>query len=300
MRTLLSCLTIIFLAISCGSVEQDQKRSGDVLSDIENSDFMPEKTVSYIPKTDAFKGDVSNYDSTSKESINRLPEPKLEKIAEGNDPIDSGISYCYRGRYDLAFKVFDKAYEKYKSHPGYWNQIGSCYLIQNNYRKALLYYNKALGVEKDYAPAINNFGVLYLKQGKDQLAIEAFTKASKMNSFSLTPMFNLAHLYLKYGALSKANAILNVLYKKNKEDVDVLSALGSYNLMVGNPANAVRFYEQIDDNQLHRADISLNYAYALRLVGKKDDARDLIKKLRTKNLKGYENYYLKVKQYVEN
>ncbi|MCK5884118.1 MAG: hypothetical protein KAG61_10530 [Bacteriovoracaceae bacterium] len=298
MKNILILLVIVLMAVSCASTPKEEKK-GDLLSEIENIDFMPKKAVPYVARADAFKGEISRYDSISNESVNRLPQPKLEKMEDPKDPINSGISLCYRGMYQRAFKVFDNAYERYKTHPGYWNQVGSCYLIKKDYRKALLYYNKALGVQSKYAPAINNFGVLYLRQGKDQLAIEAFKKASKINSFSLTPMFNLAHLYLKYGALNKAYNILHVLYKKNKNDVDVLSALGSYNLMLGNAKNAVGFFKKIDESHLKRADIALNYAYALKKIGNTGDAKNIIKNLRTKDLEGYQNYYLSVKKYVE-
>lgn len=298
MRHLLTFVIISIFIASCASTPP--QKSDDILADIENSDFLPSKTISYVPKNDKFSDDISSLDSISTESINRLPAPKLEKISEDNGPIDSSISLCYQNKFELAFKVLDKAYEKYKDHPGYWNQIGSCYLLKNELRKALLYYNKSLGIKSDYAPAVNNFGVLYLKDGKDQLAIEAFRKAAEINSFSLTPIFNLSHIYLKYGALNKAYNILSVLYKKNKDDVDVISALASYNLMIGNIKNALKFYELIDDDYLVRSDISLNYAYALRLNNNKEEALSVFRKISPANISSNKSYYLKIKKYVEN
>lgn len=298
MKHLILLVALVGILISCASTEE--KKSGDIFSQIENADFMPKKTVEYVPNKDVFTGDVSDNDSISTESVNRLPAPKLEKLEETDDPISTGISLCYRGKFDHAFKVFDEAYEKYKNHPGYWNQIGTCYLIQNDFRKSLLYYNKALGIDDKYTPAINNFGVLYLRQGKEQLAMEAFKKASEVNSFSLTPMFNLAHLYLKYGAMDKAYRILIVLHNKNKNDVDVLSALASYNLMVGNPKNAVAFYNNIDNDHMKRPDIAINYAYALKQVGKDSEAKEILQGIPSKNLQGYETYYGRIKNYVGN
>lgn len=299
MRTSIVTLLLLGFLVSCGSSERASEAQKDELSGIENTDFYPKKTVPYVAKQDAFKTEEAPVVSTAKESADRLPVAKLERLELDSDPITAAIGFCYRRQFDKAFKVFDQSYEQYRTHPSYWNQIGTCYLMQEDYRKALLFYNKALGIDSNYAPAINNFGVLYWRQGKDQLAIEAFDKASKVNSFSLTPIFNLSQIYLQYGFVDNAFKLLTALHKKNRNDMDVVSSLASCYLMMGNAQSAVAYFNQVDDDLLKRPDVSLNYAYALTLVGRKSDARDLLRKIPSKDLVDYANYYTRIKRLAE-
>ena len=300
MNYILLILAFASILASCGSSEKKiDSQTPESLVGIENGDFKPKPTVPYIPKQDVFKVDDSVVVSTARESADRIPTAKLEKLEVDPDPINAAIGHCYRKQFDQAFVVFDRSYERYRTHPSYWNQIGTCYLLQENYRKALLYYNKALGIDSNYAPAINNFGVLYWRQGKDQLAIEAFEKASKVNSFSMTPIFNLAQLYLQYGFVDQAFKLLSALHRQGRNDMDVLSSLASCYLMMGNPQSSVAYFDQVDDSYLKRPDVSLNYAYALHLVGRRSDAKDVLKKLSAKDLVDYSNYYMRVKKLVE-
>lgn len=300
MKALSLLLVFALLQISCSSGEKDTaEKLPEGLSGIENSDFKPKPAVPYVPKQDVFKVDAAISSSTAKESVDRIPTAKLEKLEVDQDPINSAIGHCYRKQFDQAFAIFDRSYDRYRMHPSYWNQIGTCYLLQEDYRKALLYYNKALGIDANYAPAINNFGVLYWRQGKDQLAIEAFEKASKVNAFSMTPIFNLAQLYLQYGFAEEAFRLLSALQKQSRNDMDVLSSLGTCYLMMGNPQSAVAYFDQIDDEYLKRPDITLNYAYALKMVGRKSDAKDALKNLSAKDLTDYANYYTRIRKLVE-
>lgn len=300
MNYLILLLVLSFALVSCGSNEQkNEDKTHDVISGIENSDFKPKATIPYVAKQDVFKVDKNIAVSTARESADRVPTAKLEKLEIDQDPINTAIGHCYRRQFDQAFAVFDKSYELYRTHPSYWNQIGTCYLLQENYRKALLFYNKALGLDSNYAPSINNFGVLYWRQGKDQLAIEAFEKASKVNSFSMTPIFNLAQLYLQYGFVDQAFKLLSALHRQGRNDMDVISSLASCYLMMGNPQSSVAYFDQVDDEYLKRPDVSLNYAYALHLVGRRSDAKEILKKLASKDLVDYSNYYMRIKKLVE-
>lgn len=289
-------LPILVLLASCAS---NVKKSNDSLVGIENADFKPKKTVRYISKKDVFQAPTSKADSISKESVNRLPSPKLIELEAGEDPINKAIALCYLKKFSAANKIFDQQYAKYHKSPSYWNQVGTCYLLQNEKRKALLYYTKAKDLNRRYAPALNNTGVIFYQEGKTEMALEAFKRASKVSSFSLTPLFNMATIYMKYGFKDKAYNIYNVLYKKNRFDVDVLNGLGTYFLMNGEPKKAITYYSQIDDDYLRRADISISYAYALKMVGENSDARDLFRKINTKKLNDLAYYYTRVKKVIE-
>jgi len=300
---LFAFFTLIFLA-SCSSTSTnenkkiDQKLIDDEYAYIKNSDFIPPKEIKYEEYQDQFTADLNEPDSLRKESIARLPPKKLEQVSLGPDPISKGIGLCYQNRFDEAFKLFDAIYFQYKSHPSYWNQVGSCYFLQRNYRKALLFYNKARDVNGSYAPAINNIGVIYLKQGKEQKALLAFKKAIEINSFSATPIFNLAQLYLKYGLADDAQKMFMGLLKQKSGDQDVLAGLGNVYLLKGDMKNSIAYYSQIDSTSGVHPHVGLNYAVALKLAGQVPQAQAVYKKVDANELGNLRTYYQRVATFI--
>ncbi len=214
---MIKMLILIFIAVvisGCGTTEKKGVKLDGDFDEIENKDFKAIPEIEYIEHEDLFVDEVSQTDALSKESLARLPEPKLQRAGKVDNPISKGISLCYQRRFTEAFKLLDAAYFKYKGHPSYWNQVGTCYFLQGWNRKAFLFYNKARDLNQKYAPAINNLGVIYQREGNEQKAMAAFDKASEINSFSMTPMFNKAQIFLKYGFIEKARRIFEVLHKK--------------------------------------------------------------------------------------
>ena len=297
-------VTLVLLLIlgSCASNTIKDKKSGPSTSDefswIENSDFLPEKEVSYAPSEDKFESSVSAVDSISVESISRVPAPKLENVVEEDSPISQMIGNCYQKKFDKAFSIMDKNYEKYKAHPGFWNQVGTCFLLKGEIRKSILYYNKSISVKKDYGPAINNLGVLYLREGRVQKALAAFQKAAEVNSFSVTPIFNMSHLYLKFGLVDDAKELLVALFRRNNSDQDVLAALGTVYLMEGRAKDAVKVFARLHDRTLKSANSAINYAVALKAVGRVKDAKTILNNIDRRTLGGMSEYYSNVGSYI--
>ena len=284
--------------ISCSSTPERDVDIDVIFDKIENADFKPEKEVPFREKQDSFVGKESGYDSLSRESIARFPDPKLEYMGDLHDPISKGVSFCYRKQFLKGFKILYGAFPKYKKHPSFWNQIGTCYYLQGRYRMSLLYYNKAREINSRYAPPINNLGVLYQAKGKDQKAIMAFQKAAKLSPFSMTPVFNLAQIYLRYGFVNKAYKYFSILRDRHQYDIDVLNGLATCNLFMGKHGEAIRLYEDLDDEVLYRPYISLNYAVALKLEGRTDNARKVFSVIDRSRLLGLKSYYKKVARFI--
>ena len=304
MKTSLFALFLFFVLSGCSSSSKKQSDasglvSSNELDSIKNEDFRPDREIPYDGKSDHFNELVNTTDSLAKESAARLPDPKLDILQGVEDPIAKGIALCYQKKFDAAYAIFDAAYSKYKSHPSYWNQLGSCYYVQGNLKMALLFYNKSRGIDDKYAPPVNNLGVLYQKNGKDQKAFLAYKKAAEMNATALTPVFNLAQLYLKYGFVTEANNLYASLLKVNNTDVDVLAGLATAQLFLGKTEKALGIFQTINPSNLWRADISLNYAVALKFMGKNDDAEKVFAKVDSGKLSDLTNYYKKVKKFME-
>ncbi len=283
---------------SCGSNEVKNKPANE-FSEIEDKDFAKLKPQILNKSTDAFFERVGNYDSTSSESVSRVPDSLLDDLTESDDKLNEIISRCHKKDFARAFKMIDHHRASYLKHPGFWNAVGSCYLLSGLKRKALLFYNKSREIDSKYAPPYNNLGVLYLRDGKSQKAFTAFKKAGSINPFSLTPQFNLAMLYLRYGFVAKAEELLNSLAMQNDNDIDVISGLAVAKLFKGDYEEAVLHYSKLPANIHRRFDIGINFSVALKKIGRSQDARSLLANLEQGSGQIEQNYFKQVKIYVE-
>lgn len=286
-------LALLFL-FSCAS---NSKKDVDV-DDITDADFKKKKAVAYNANRDYFKGVNSKFSSAlNDEGIQRVE--KFGGDVESKDVITKIIIACYEKEFEDAQELIRENQESYRSNPAFWNQVGTCYLLQKERRKALLFYNKALEFDTNYAPALNNLGVLYRKFGEDQKAEIAFKRAIKGNNFAKTPRFNLAQLYLTYGLYKFALKELFVLDRVSKGDVDVLAGMGTAHLMSGNPKLALRYFNKIESEFYENPYIGLNASFANFLAGKKEVARNIYGDIDTDKLGALKDYYKMLKRKLE-
>ena len=298
---LIFLLLITFVGCSSSKKEGEVGFSDEIEKEfegIENSDFVDPPPVVYQESTDSFPEEIEKKDSLIKESVARLPEPKLEDVADLDDPLSKIVAHCYLQEFGKAQKLFDSVYKKYKKNPSYWNQVGTCALLEGKYKKAQLYYNKSRDLRKNYVPPINNLGVLYQIRGEDQKALSAYEKATSLKGFSSTPYFNLAQLYLEYGLFKKARSIFNGLLKSKSGDADLLNGVAVSYLLEGNVSAAISFYDQIDSDFLSRPHINLNFALALHMAGKKEDAKDLLGRVNRGQLGQLKDFYRSLERLV--
>jgi tetratricopeptide (TPR) repeat protein len=295
-------LMISMLALaSCSSTSSSVKSGTDPeeLEWLSNEDFSPPAQVNYEANRDIYPDNLATEDAVSNETLARVPVPKLDSAEAMEDPLVQAVSRCYAGRFEEGFKALDAIYRRYKGHPGYWNQLGTCYYLQGNQKKALLYYNKARDIDAKYAPAVNNVGVLYQAIGQDQKALAAYKRAAELNTFSMTPIYNMAQIYLRYGFIDQAERYFAALYKKNKDDNDVIAGLAYASLAQGDAAKAVTRYAHLPKEYYERADIGPNVALALKGAGRDDDAKSVVARIKTTGLGELELAYLEqVRTYI--
>lgn len=299
---LILIFTLIF-TISCASQQKDGLQNIDGYSDedlswVKNEDFRPTSTVDYNIREDFYLEELSSDDSLKKESIERAPKKVLNRIENSDDPISQLASLCYQKGGKKASRLMDKMYERYKDHPAYWNQIGTCYLNNGEHQRAELFYNKALDEKDDYAPAVNNLGVIYYREERFQKAMSAFEKASSINRFSLTPSYNLAQLYLQFGFIDKAENLFKALWKKSNSDRDVINALATIFLLKNNIGQSLRLYGKLSREELRKPEFGLNYAVALKMANKKDDAVDVLSDVNTGAKQALSDYKQSVTRFV--
>lgn len=297
-------ISLLFFLQACSSnpkkMEQVTQYEDDDLSWVKNEDFVPVATIDYNVREDFFTGEIAEVDSLAKESVQRAPKKVLEKVEKIGDPIGKIAAHCHQGQFEMGFKIIDDIYPRYKEHPGYWNQVGTCYLINGKYRQAQLYYNKAMDIEADFAPAVNNLGVIYYREGHYQKALAAFKKASEVNQFSLTPSFNLSQIYLMNGFISDAESLMMALWRQNSTDVDVLNGLGTIALLKNDSKRAIQFYRQIPNKYLFAPQVALNYSVALKLANMTSDAQEILDNMNRADLGKLQNYSRSVESFVRN
>ncbi|MCY4524213.1 MAG: tetratricopeptide repeat protein, partial [Halobacteriovoraceae bacterium] len=201
---------------------------------------------------DGFRKKLGEYDVLARESAVRFSDSRLDELLDDGHALSQVTASCIQEDFSKGFDILDENYLKYKKHPAYWNQMGSCYFHKGELDKAVLYYNKSREINPRYAPPLNNLGVIYQNKGLDQKALVAFKKTLKLDSKALTPSFNLAQLYLKYGMIKRALAIYSKLYKANDADNDVINGMANCYLMQGKINNALRFFAKIDYDVIKR------------------------------------------------
>jgi tetratricopeptide (TPR) repeat protein len=253
---------------------------------------------SYQALGDTYSQEGSETDALLKESLARQEGRTLRDFSDEKDPISAIASLCYQGNFKNGFEIADKNYNSFKTNPAYWNQIGTCYLLQKDYKKATIFYNRAKGLNSNYIPAINNIGVVLQAEGEYQKALFSYVRAVDLKSGSKTPRFNMANIYLKFGLLNKACRIFGSLAGASPADIDIINAQANCYLLEGKYAMAVREYQKIGKDNLTEPSFGLNYSIALKLTGKKNEALDVYNDLTKKNLGEMRNYFLKVGDFL--
>ena len=310
MKILLASLVTLFIFTGCSgsskkaddaSSVQDDAISPEIQQEfgwIENSDFVEEQTMNYNPADDKFDGSLGSSDSLSQESIARLPAPKIEDAIDSNDIVTKLAGLCHARKFTEAFQVVQKVHRKFRKHPAFWNQVGTCHLGKRDYRSAILFYNKSRELDSKYAPPLNNLGVIYQTRGSVQKAYLAYKEASKLNPLSLTPIFNLAQLQLFGGQVEDALIAFQALVKRNDDDNDALAGFATALLIRGDTEQAVRVYERLSSEAKQNPSYGTNFALAQKLSGDENGARSTITKIASTPDQSLIAYYNKVKSFV--
>lgn len=287
-------LLMLFIFASCSSKPKIKKKVE--INDVKASDFKKVKEVRYDTDKDLFsKIDKKDSEALNDESIQRLDDPN---DVDSKSILDEIIVKCYNKEFDDAFAIIQENHDKYKQHPIFWNQVGTCFMLQGNRRKALLFYNKALEYKASYAPAYNNLGVMYRFEGEDPKSLVAYTRAKKADKLAKTPRFNLAQLYLEYGLYNQAISMLKGLYLISNNDVEVKAGLATAYLMKGDLKESLSYFKNIDDDFLAKPHIGINYAFASFLSGDKEQAKNIFEEVNSKALGTWNHYYKEIKNRI--
>ena len=301
MKRVLPIMIIGLLLSSCAS---NRRSEGKDIDDITNVDFKQEPQVRYNKSEDyydIFDSLGPRDDSLIEETMQRAAfsgsDIKLDPDNNRRDELSQLATLCYRNDFKDALIIIDNLYRRYQKHPGYWNQVGNCYLLKGDLRKANIFYKQALKYNKNYAPAYNNIGNIHIRRKEYEKALAAFKKAHELKRTALTPAYNLSQVYLNFGVIGPAQKLLLNINKQRSGDPTILGALGTTYLFQGNIKKSLSYFRQISVDSLEQPSIGLNYSVALMISGDKKSAMKIFNHVDNDQPK-WRKYYSKVKSFV--
>ena len=130
-------ILVAFALVGCAT---GGKKKVD-LEEVTNKDFQKPAPAKYSEDQDHYRGvEIKNAGALEDESLYRLKD--YDGDIDVKDPLAKIAKLCYEGEYKEALELVSKEQERYRNNPSFWNQTGTCYLLQGKRRKALLFYNK--------------------------------------------------------------------------------------------------------------------------------------------------------------
>ncbi len=220
--------------------------------------------------------DELSLDGLRSESLNRYSFNNLANVKNHK----KSIAMCHKGDYNQATNNFKKSLDKNQNNPEYWNQLATCYLLNNKLSQSKFYYDLALKTsnknKRIKTLIYNNLGVYYMKLNMYPEALASFKNANKVSKNFLTPKYNLAQIYLKFGLYKKASPLLKTLLAKESRDIDFINSFAHLNLMTGKYKLAKSLYSKIPKKYLSRDDIATNFAMTLYMLGEYKEALKVV------------------------
>ena len=124
-------LSFIFL-VSCSTTTPKNKTKN--VDNIKAEDFKKTKMIKYSKKDDFFEKVESKFSGASNaESLQRIFVYDGDITLEGD--LGRIAKLCYERNFTEAEIIIKNINQKYLKNPIFWNQVGTCYLLQKKRRK---------------------------------------------------------------------------------------------------------------------------------------------------------------------
>ncbi|MGE5681147.1 MAG: tetratricopeptide repeat protein, partial [Bacillota bacterium] len=164
------------------------------------------------------------------------------------------------GCYQDAVSLFNDVLSLDKSHIEAHYNVALAYQNLEMIEQALFHYQRALELNPFLSEAQNNLAIIYKQLGNIEAAEKAFAQAIKSKPNNQNAVSNLSGLTSGKKApkelleaqtlynnkeFDKAFDQLQLLYRKNPTDIDILNLLGMVCFSKNNLDDAVKYYEEI-------------------------------------------------------
>lgn len=176
-------------------------------------------------------------------------------------------------RYWVALKIQPK-------NPTIHNLLGVALLRSGDAAKAVASFNQTLALAPQYSDARNNRGAAYVQLGQFANAEADFLAVlgDQTHANRTSVYFNLGSLYLARGDLSAAEENLRRAAVASGP-VEAYGMLGQVEEKLSKPAQAEAAYREAIAKAPERADLMLALGKLLAGSGRKDEARDLFRRV---------------------
>lgn len=215
--------------------------------------------------------------------------PAGSELPAGIDPQDplaatvllrEGETFLRDGRVELALSRFQAAAKLQPANPVVHNYLGLAWLAKNEPAKALEAFTRALSLAPSYTDARNNRGVAYRNLGQLTQAEMEFLAALQDNTYANRAgvYFNLGALYTSQGRLEAAEENLRKAATPTGP-VEAYLLLGQVQERLGKLPAAQETYRHGMDRAPERSDLPFRLGLLLWQEGKKEEARELFRKV---------------------
>lgn len=222
----------------------------------------------------------------------KLLDEELKKIPKDPKPwFELGTWYLAQQDLKNAISSLQQSIDVGASMPQVWDALGHAYYQSKNIEKAFENYKHAIIISGNPVLGFFNLGLFFIKEQNDSFASKAFLEALKHDAYHIGSINNLAFLHLKNNNTEKAQELLKRSIKelKDKEEYKKKILPLYYNLSI----------LHIQKNQFSEAEDILKEALILDdtdprtyanliqcyiAVGKKEEAKEILKKAKEKNL----------------
>ena len=198
----------------------------------------------------------------------------------GTRLMQQGQALVAEGRTEEGLERYRTALAIQPKNPTIHNLIGVAELQERNAAKAMESFNRALALAPQYADALNNRGAAYVQLGQLAMAEADFLAVLSDTSYAnrASVYFNLGSLYLSRGNLSAAEEDLRRAAVPSGP-IEASFLLGQVEERLVKPELAEAAYRSAMERAPERPDIALALGMLLQSLGRKDEARDVFRRV---------------------
>ncbi len=211
-----------------------------------------------------------------------------------NDNLKRAIALHRNGQIDKAEILYLDLLKKDENNSSILQLLGTVYLQKKNYKLSERYFLKSLNIDPNNPATINNLGILNKQNKKLDKAINYFDINIKKNNF-LNSWVNKSNILIENKRFEEGLQFSKNALKKYPQDVKLRNNFAIFLFKCGFQNEALKIYQQFDEENLHFEDSFYNYSNILIQINDLSKALLITNKLilnNKKNLNGLHQRHL--------
>jgi tetratricopeptide (TPR) repeat protein len=149
--------------------------------------------------------------------------------------------------------------------------LGLIYFNEQDYQNARVYMEASLKLNKKQPHVITNLGSVYLKQSNSQMAVDCFKSAIEIDKNYVEAYINLARTFRQLKDYDNSEKVIIEATKLFSNNLIIIKEYGALLKATDRYIDLVKLYEPLL-NTFTDKKITFDYALALRIIGKSEEA----------------------------